>query len=340
MKPLEITLLLFSLPLLAFGGESLYRGVRSRQQVTVACEQFMQQPPATAWLRVTGCELDYDGAGYRESRGQIKALYFPVRPRGQVKTAPALLIVSTEDPEVLAMAQGTMGDGKEPDQEAFLVMMLRIVTALEASREVEGYARTGLVRMRSRQSLAGLNTTLDPNYVVLDLHARPDFVTPGLIAGGGLLLLMLGLLLRSRRAAAPTAADIATTPVPIPPSEPPVLARRLPGLMLLNLNPSDGPEAIERAPALGRRGEVRQKLVETLDAVRFGVDGIGKLSAPDAWLTFDLGRGEPVWTIVVEARGHASTGAVRTLAEATGWRIYMPMKGEFVEPAQLEQVTL
>ena len=92
MKPLEIALLLFSLPLLAIGGEGLYRGVRSRQQVTIPCEQFMQQPPATAWLRVTGCELDYDGAAYRESRGQIKALYFPVRPRRQVKTAPALLI--------------------------------------------------------------------------------------------------------------------------------------------------------------------------------------------------------------------------------------------------------
>ena len=329
MKPLEIALLLFSLPLLAIGGEGLYRGVRSRQQVTVPCEQFMQQPPATAWLRVTGCELDYDGAAYRESRGQIKALYFPVRPRRQVKTAPALLIVSTEDPEILAMAQGTIGGGEEPDKEAYLVMMLRIVTALKASREVEGYARTGLERMLSRRSLAGLNTTLDPNYVVLDLHARPDFVTPGLIAGGGLLLLGLGLLLRSRGAAAP-----------IPPSEPPALVRRLPGLMLLNLTPSDGPEAIERAPALGRRGEVRQKLVETLDAVRFGADGIGKLSAPDAWLTFDLGRGEPVWAIVVEARGQASAAAVRRLAEATGWRIYMPMHGGFVEPAQLEEVTL
>ena len=329
MKPLEIALLLFSLPLLAIGGEGLYRGVRSRQQVTVPCEQFMQQPPATAWLRVTGCELDYDGAAYRESRGQIKALYFPVRPRRQVKTAPALLIVSTEDPAILAIAQGTIGGGEEPDNEVYLVMMLRIVTALKASREVEGYARTGLERMLSRRSLAGLNTTLDPNYVVLDLHARPDFVTPGLIAGGGLLLLGLGLLLRSRRAAAPT-----------PPSEPPALVRRLPGLMLLNLTPSDGPEAIERAPALGRRGEVRQKLVETLDAVRFGADGIGKLSAPDAWLTFDLGREEPVWTIVVEARGQASAAAVRRLAEATGWRIYMPMKGGFVEPAQLEEVTL
>ena len=338
MKPLELVLLLLSLPLLALGGDGLYRSVKSRQLVTVPCEQFMRQPPSTAWLRVTGCELDYDSAVYRESGGQISALYFPVRPPRQIRTAPAVLIVSTQDPEILAMAQGTIGDGKEPDQEKFLVMMLRIVTALKASREVEGYARTGFMRMLSRQSLAGLNTALDPNYVVLDLHARPSFVRPGLMAGGGVLLLGLALLLRSRRAAAPTAADIAALPIEIPPSDPPSLARRLPGLMLLNLGPGDGPEAIERAPALGRQGEVRRKVVETLDAVRFDVDGIGKLSAPDAWLTFDLGRGEPVWTIVVEARGDASTEAVRTLAEATGWRIYMPTQGGFVEPAQLEQV--
>ena len=178
MKPLEIALLLFSLLLLTFGGEGLYGGVRSRQQVTVPCEQFMQQPPETAWLRVVGCELDYDSAVYRESRGQIKALFFPVRPRRQVKTAPAVLIVSTEDSEILRMAQGTIGGGREPDREAFLVMMLRIVTALKASREVEGYARTGFARLLSRKSLAGLDTALDPNFVILGLHARPDFVTP------------------------------------------------------------------------------------------------------------------------------------------------------------------
>ena len=337
MKPLELTLLLLSLPLLALGGDGLYRSVKSRQQVTVSCEQFMRERPATAWLRVTGCELDYDSAVYRESSGQISALYFPVRPPRQIRTAPAVLIVSTQDPEILAMAQGTIGGGKQPDQETFIVMMLRIVTALKASREVEGYARTGFMRTLSRQSLAGLNTALDPNYVVLDLHARPDFVRPGLMAGGGALLLGLALLLRRRRAAAP-AADIVALPIEVPPSEAPSLARRLPGLMLLNLSPSDGPEAIERAPALGRQGEVRRKVVETLDAVRFDVDGIGKLSAPDAWLTFDLGRGEPVWTIVVEARGDASTEAVRTLAEATGWRIYMPTHGGFVEPTQLEQI--
>ena len=138
MKLLTFALLSVSILLVALGGEGIYHGVLNRQQMALTCEEFAAQPPGSLWLRVSGCDIDYLGAGYRESKGQIVELFFPMRPAGQARTAPAGLVVATKDPEVLAVAQNTIGGGQQPDQEAFLVMMLRIVTMLKVSRESRG----------------------------------------------------------------------------------------------------------------------------------------------------------------------------------------------------------
>src|SRR5688572_7396142 len=143
---LRILLLLVSLPLLAIGSEGLYHGLRNQQQTTMTCEQYVQSRPRAAWLRLTGCEMDYLAAGFSETRnGRITELFFPVRPIGQRREAPALVIAATRDPAALASAQKTIGDSLQPNQEQFLVMMLTIVTQLNASREVQGYVRMGVV---------------------------------------------------------------------------------------------------------------------------------------------------------------------------------------------------
>jgi hypothetical protein len=60
---------------------------------------------------------------------------------------------------------------------------------------------------------------------------------------------------------------------------------------------------------------------------------------PDWSLVLDLGRDEPVWTITVEARGDGSTTALERLARETGWRIYIPKLGTFVDARALADVT-
>lgn len=386
MKLIQIPLLFVSIPLLALGAEGTYHAARNRQQVTLTCEQFTRDPPKALWLRVTGCNVDYVGASFRESKGKIIELFFPARPVQQAVTAPASLVVATSDPQALEIAQPVIGDGRQPDQEAFLVMMLRIVTVMRASREVEGYARAGVLDLvRTRVSLSGMQVPLAPQFEVLDLHARPSLVVPGIEVAAGVLALALMIWLGQRRPAVTKPAEVAPVPeavaaattvagepawaaaamadvLPIDlapltdstsaegvqaiadaphaaPLAAPVGAAgqpRLPRMMLLNLGPADGADRIEQAPPLGERDEVKRIIATLWPAIVFDGEGRGETQLDEGRVTIDLGAGETVWTAVVDARGAAAAGALQTLVDETGWRIFVPKTGSFVEPANLE----
>jgi hypothetical protein len=335
MQLLKIALLLGGILLLAVGGEGIFHAARSRQLMALTCEQFVEQPPQTLWVRISGCDIDYLGAGYHESKGRITELFFPMRPAGRARTTPASVLMATRDPEVLAIAQHTIGEGRQPDQEAFLVMMLRIVTMLKVSRQVEGYARSGVIGLlRTRRTLAGLSAPLAPDVVVIDLRGRPGFVRHGIEAAVGLLLVMLPLGLARRPSPAP--ADPPALDVPersAPPPDP--IPRRLPGLMLLNIDPAAGAGAVEHAPPIGTRSEVAQRLGSVFPGVRVDGDGRGTVRGEDWSLTLHLGDEDTVWTVTVEACGDGSVDAIRTLAAATRWRIFVPKRGGFVDAGGL-----
>ena len=322
---MRFVLLSVGVPLLALGGQGLYGVARSRQQVAVTCEELARQPPRALWLRVTGCELDYLNPGYREWRGQMTELFFSVRPASQPKTVPAPLVAATRDPEALAVARSAIGPGGQPDQEAFIVAMLRIVSILRASREVEGYARGGLIEvLRARRTLASLGAPLASGYVVIDLHARPRMVVPAAETGAGAVA-FLGfavLILRRRRraVAAPVAASIAA-PIAAPVALPPML--------LLNLERSATPAAVEHAPPLGSMAEVDARLRSALPDIRLD-NGVASVAGTDYWVQIDRGGTDPVWTATVTAQGGGAEDALRTLSTATRWRLYIPKRGEFL----------
>lgn len=389
MKLLKIALLLASLPFLAVGGAGLYDAARDRQQTAVTCDQFVHQPPAARWLRVIGCDIDYLGAGYRQSRGSIAELFFPMRSPSQPRSSPVSLVVSTRDPDVLALAQQTLGADQPPEQEAYLVMMLRIVTMLRAAKEVDGYARAGiLARLQNQRDLAGLSAPLAPGVVLLDLHARPSFLAPAVTAGAGLMLLLIAfaLPLRGRRSLpAPVAAPVAIEPEPAPvavaepqptaqsgaewmaptlfdaggagaesiatatpPPRPPavsraVLERRLPALMLLNLDASASAAELEYAPPLGSRQEVTARISAIIGPLT--EDGGRYIGSGADWsLGFDLGAEQAeqhVWTATVDARGSdQAIDSLEKLVRETGWRLFVPKLGEFVETAALRTLHL
>lgn len=205
----QALLLLVGLGLLALGGEGLYYVYSNPSQVTMRCAEYAQSRPSDLWLRLTDCEADYLGAGYRESGGKIAELFFPIRPAGRPRTDPAAIVAATTDPEVLAVAQATVGDGRQPDQEQFIVMMLKIVTALRASREIEGWGRAGVLKtFDSRRSLASLSSPIEPDAIVLDLHARPQATVPAVELTLGAIALAFALLvhMRSKRARGAAAA--------------------------------------------------------------------------------------------------------------------------------------
>jgi hypothetical protein len=260
-------------------------------------------------------------------------------------------IVATKDGGALGIAQGTIGNGGQPDQEAFLVMMLTIVTSLKTSREVDGYARVGIVEaLNARRVVSGLAGPLDPSPVVIDLRAQPPMVVPVLeFAAGALAVLMFVFLevrgpSRARGAAAaeqPAAPSMAAAPdavTPVTESPAPVMPLKLRGLMLLNLPRNAGVEAIEVAPPLGNRADVVRKLEETLPDLGIDDSGRGTFNRPDCTISVALGTSEPVATAVLDAQGEGALTRIRALLEATGWRVFAPRRGVFVDAGQLQDL--
>ena len=322
-------LLLIGLVLLAHGAEGTWRAVRSRAQAQTTCADFAAAKPASAWVRLTGCEVDYVHAGYRETaqdlwgrlfdraepRGRITELLFPIRTAGADASAPAALVVSTRDPQVLAIAERTLGASGDIDQEAFLVLMLQVVTAMRASREIDGTIRAPLDTLRSRAALGAIRAPLAGDYAVLDLHARPRVILPAVELGAGVVAFGVVLLRRRRR-----------TPAP---ARPPEGGSHIPRLMLLNLPPSAEPKDLEDAPPLGTQADVRARIAAILPSIVFDDTGKGRVADADHSVEIDLGRGDPVYTAVVELKGNALP-LLAALLEKTGWRAYAPKRGAFV----------
>ena len=313
---LRLAALVLGVPLLAHGAEGLYYAARNTGLVTVSCERFMQAPPPARWLRVTGCDIDYTHPAFSASRGRVSELFFTMRLRTEPASAPASLVVATRNAEALAIADEGLGHGTPVDEETFTVAMLRVVNLLRAAREVDGYARSGILeRAFTRRALADFSAALAADAVVLDLHAQPTLVRPAIEAAAGLLLVAAGTLRRRPR------AEPAVSPTP--------LERCLPSAMLLNLDVAE-PSQIEYAPPLGPREDVVTRISGVLGPLTPEAEGRYRVGAGEWSLTLDLGRDDPVWTATADARGSdAAIDALDRLARENRWRVYVPRWGSF-----------
>ena len=114
-----------------------------------------------------------------------------------------------------------------------------------------------------------------------------------------------------------------------------VIPVSLPRLLLLALDVSSGPEAIETAPPLGSRAEVVAILRGVIPDLAFEPTR-AVLARPDGSVSVDLGPQDPVPTAVLEARGEAGAALVKEVLIMTGWRAFAPKTGLFVSADDLE----
>jgi hypothetical protein len=115
---------------------------------------------------------------------------------------------------------------------------------------------------------------------------------------------------------------------------------RLPRVMLLKLDSSAGPEAIEMAPPLGTKDDVTALLREVFPDLEIDQAGRGAHEGPDHALAVDLGRDDTVYTAILDARGQTGITALRWVLETTGWRAFVPKAGRFVEADALEDLAI
>lgn len=115
---------------------------------------------------------------------------------------------------------------------------------------------------------------------------------------------------------------------------------RLRGLLLLNLQPGDGPERIETAPPLGSRAAVIGAMQAVIPGIEFDARGRGEQGDGDHRVTVDLGPHDPVPTAVIGAEGDEGLERLRTIVERQRWRVYAPKAGVFIEPDGLDLFAL
>ena len=326
---LRIALLLASLPLLAHGGERVVLAAQSRTQAEISCEHYSLHRPRSRWVKITGCEVDYVHAGYRESGGRITELLFPLRPAATSPALAAPLVVSTRDPQVLAIAEGTIQSAANGNQERFLVMMLQVVTAMRASREVDGVTRGQIDMLRTRNSLSAIRAPLAEDFTVLDLHARPSLLWPVVEAAAGAAALVSFFVLATSRRRRPSIKDEEAVAV-ADAAEPADQAPELRGLMLLNLSPAATAAEVETAPPLGSASEVKERIAKVLPGIQFNDAGRATYNRPDFSVVVDLGSSDPVYTAVVDLQGDGAAGVFRRLVTQTGWQAFAAKKGTFV----------
>jgi hypothetical protein len=114
---------------------------------------------------------------------------------------------------------------------------------------------------------------------------------------------------------------------------------RIRNLLLLNLQPSEGAERIEKAPPLGSRAAVMAVIRSAVPGVQF--DGTrGQLAGAGYRITVDVGAGDPVPAAVAAADGDTGIELLRTLLEQSGWRAYAPRAGVFVRPDAIDLFAL
>ena len=364
---LKLILLVPAAGLLVFAGEGIYHAARGLQPVAVACDRFRLERPSTPRVLVSGCEINYAGAGYRESGGQVAELFLPARPAGN-QALPSPIVIATRDPAAIADARTVFGGGRAPTSEQSLETMRKVVANLQLSTAIDGLVRTGVIeRLQSQRILSGLAPPPAADAVIVDLHGTPDFVRPGVaLVAGALLTLLAFWPFRRTQPAADAVSSRGSSP--LPPAGLPVerassqydpelafdelseqshvpAARRstlpgpiqaaLPRLLLLALDVSSGPEAIETAPALGSHAEVVAILCGVIpDLVIDQIHAV--LARPDGSVRIALGPDDPVPTAVVEARGEAGVALVKEVLLMTGWRAFAPKTGLFVSADDLE----
>jgi hypothetical protein len=118
---------------------------------------------------------------------------------------------------------------------------------------------------------------------------------------------------------------------------------RVRGLLLLNLPLSAGLEDIERAPPLGTRDEVLDRLREMLPGLEFTDAGRGHVLGPDHEVRIDIGTADPTPTAVAAASGTRGIDMLYRLLVRTGWRAYAARTGSFLsadDPPRADEQSL
>lgn len=167
-----------------WGGHHIKLAVEEREPLEISCADYLANKPAAHYLRLTGCEPDFDNMAKETTDGHVTAVYVPLRPVGE--TGAPHIVLERDDEEICHFVRSpTLPD--EPEDKA-------VVESLTGPQV--GVVSFGIdLSEKTRAKLKDLNPELADDFALLDEGARPHLWW-GLIACAASLL-GLGWVLRS-----------------------------------------------------------------------------------------------------------------------------------------------
>lgn len=175
------------LGLLITGGQGAYVALKNPEPLEITVADYCAKKPNAEWMRLRDAEVRLVEAGYKARLGSISEVFIPVRPEGESANVPIHILLSTEDPAVLAALKKLSQPGGTMKKKVDAAS--RQADQLFLRQDITGLTRYGIfydVFMRARLARLGMN--LADDFVILNDGAAPDLWLNLGMVGAGLLI--------------------------------------------------------------------------------------------------------------------------------------------------------
>ncbi len=170
--------------LLIVGGQGVYVALKNHEPLEITVADYAAKNTNAEWMTLKDSQVTLAEAAYKLEKGVISEVFIPVRALGESSDSPAHILLSTEDPAVVATLKELSGTGRKKfDAGSRNAGMLLI------EKKITGLIRYGLFYdLFVRARLAKLNLKLAEDFVILNDGSAPDLFISLCLLGGGLLI--------------------------------------------------------------------------------------------------------------------------------------------------------
>jgi hypothetical protein len=170
--------------LLIVGGQGVYVALKNHEPLGITVADYAAKKTNAEWMTLKDSQVSLEEAAYKLQKGVISEVFIPVRSLGESPDSPAHILLSTEDPAVVATLKELSGTGRKKFDTGS-----RNAGKLLIEKEITGLIRYGFFYdLFVRARLAKLNLKLAEDFVILNDGAAPDLFMSLSLLGGGLLI--------------------------------------------------------------------------------------------------------------------------------------------------------
>jgi len=173
--------------LLIVGGQGAYVALKNPDPLEITMTSYSAKQPDAEWMTLKEAQVSLVEAAYKARLGNVSEVFIPVRATGEATDTPVHILLSTNDPAVLAALKEMSQSGTTVQKKVDAAS--RQAGKLFMQKDITGLTRYGFFYDKvMRYRLAKLGMKLADDFVILNEGAAPDLLMSLIMVGGGLLI--------------------------------------------------------------------------------------------------------------------------------------------------------